>query len=176
MKTLNNARIPVPIGIFALIIAGLSFMTGCKKEINEPAASDVSNEVMASARGTTTVTRYPLLIPSTITASSFTLTAAEGTHNFGPSSSIKTWQYNGSFPGPTIIATKGDVISARYQNNIPEPSIIHWHGMLVNHENDGQPMQVIPNGASYSYNFPVINRAALNWYHPHPHMVIGKQV
>ena len=176
MKTLNNARIPVLIGIFALMIAALSFMTGCKKEINEPAAGDVNNEVTASARSTPAVTRYPLLIPSTITASSFTLTAAEGTHNFGPSSSTKTWQYNGGFPGPTIIATKGDVISALYQNNIPEPSIIHWHGMLVSHENDGQPMQVIPNGASYSYNFPVINRAALNWYHPHPHMVIGKQV
>ncbi len=176
MNNLNNTRIPLPLGIFALIIAGLSFMTGCEKELKMHAAGDMSDEVVASARSTAPLTRYPLLIPSTITSSSFTLTAAEGTHNFGASSSAKIWQYNGSFPGPTIVANKGDVISAVYQNNIPEPSIIHWHGMLVNHENDGQPMQVIPTGASYSYNFPIINRAAMNWYHPHPHMVTGKQV
>ncbi len=176
MKTLNKSSIPAPVGIIALIIAGLSFITGCKEEMNQHAVNDVYDAVIASARATPPVTRYPLLIPSTITSSSFRLTAAEGTHNFGPSSSAKIWQYNGSFPGPTIVATKGDVISAVYGNDIPEPSIIHWHGMLVNHENDGQPMQVIPMGTSYSYNFPVINRAGLNWYHPHPHMVIGKQV
>ena len=40
--------------------------------------------------------------------------------------------------------------------------------MVVDHTNDGHPIKAIPTGGSYSYAFPVIQRAALNWYHPHP--------
>ena len=173
MKTLNHIRIPVPIGILTLAIATLSLFVSCKKNFDE---SPSNPQVTSNARGSTTVTRYPLFIPDAITSPSFTLTAATGTKDLGGGSFTNVWQYNGSLPGPTIVASKGDVISATYQNNLPEASIIHWHGMLVNHENDGQPSQVIPTGTAYSYNFPIINRAALNWYHPHPHMVIGKQV
>lgn len=48
--------------------------------------------------------------------------------------------------------------------------------MLVSHENDGHPMSAIGPGSTYLYNFPILNRAALNWYHPHPHMLTGEQV
>jgi FtsP/CotA-like multicopper oxidase with cupredoxin domain len=48
--------------------------------------------------------------------------------------------------------------------------------MIVNHENDGHPMQAIAPGAVKNYNFTINQRAALNWYHPHPHMLTGKQV
>jgi blue copper oxidase len=171
MKSINPS-FKIPYWKFAAIMLGLAFLS-CKKEI-EPA---VNNENISEARPSpSTGTRYPLFIPSAITSSSFTLTAAPGTKDLGGGSLTNVWQYNGSLPGQTIVATKGDVISATYNNNLPEPSIIHWHGMLVNRANDGQPPQVIPTGASFTYNFPIINRAALNWYHPHPHLVIGKQV
>jgi blue copper oxidase len=171
MKGIFKSRFSVSAVIFALFIAGL--LVSCKKYLNEVVADKSGN---SSARPAPTVSRNPLFIPSTITNSTFNLIASPGIHNLGGGVQTNVWQYNGSFPGPTIIATKGDVISAGFQNNLPEPSIIHWHGMLVNRANDGQPSQVIPTGASYAYQFPVINRAALNWYHPHPHMVIGKQV
>jgi FtsP/CotA-like multicopper oxidase with cupredoxin domain len=48
--------------------------------------------------------------------------------------------------------------------------------MIVDHANDGHPIKAIAPGGTYSYSFPVIQRAALNWYHPHPHMLTGKQV
>jgi blue copper oxidase len=48
--------------------------------------------------------------------------------------------------------------------------------MIVDHPNDGHPRQAIPPGGTYSYNFPINQRAAMNWYHPHPHMLTGEQV
>ena len=48
--------------------------------------------------------------------------------------------------------------------------------MLVDHPNDGHPMMAVGPGGTYSYDFPIVNRAALNWYHPHPHMLTGEQV
>src|SRR5688572_1506763 len=150
MKTFIKFRIPLRASVFAVVMIGLTFIGACKKEFNEP-VNGVNEEAMSAARAGVPVTRYPLFIPSVITTSSFNLTAEAGTHNLGGGATTNVWEYNGSFPGPTIVATKGDIISATYQNNIPEPSIIHWHGMLVNHDNDGQPMQVIPTGASYSY-------------------------
>jgi len=173
MKTFNKINIPIPIGIFALILAGLTLLTACKKDFNEAV---INPQLTSAAKVSGTVTRYPLFIPPAITTSSFNLAAAAGTHDLGGGTSTEVWQYNGGLPGPTIVATKGDVISATFTNYLSEASIVHWHGMLVSHENDGQPSQVIPYGATYSYNFPIINRAGLNWYHPHPHMVIGEQV
>ncbi len=164
--------------LLASAIAGATLFVSCKKDFISPATNQELMSVAKSAGngGGTPITRYPLFIPSTITTSSFTLTASPGTHDLGGGAMTNVWQYNGSLPGPTIVATKGDLISTAFQNNLPEPSIVHWHGMLVSHENDGQPSQIIPNGAIYPYNFPIINRAALNWYHPHPHMATGKQV
>ena len=162
--------------LLLLALAGLTQLTYCTKEVQEA----TSNEIIASAArpgggGEGSVTRYPLFIPTAVSGTSLTLTAAPGTHNLG-NASTNVWEYNGSVPGPTIVANKGDNVSITYNNELPEPSIIHWHGMLVDHTNDGQPMQVVPAGGTYSYTFPIINRAALNWYHPHPHMTIGKQV
>jgi len=160
-----------------LASAGATLFVSCKKDFDSPATNqDIMSVAKSGGGGGTAITRYPLYIPSLITTSGFTLTANTGTHDLGGGNTTNVWQYNGSLPGPTIVATKGDLISALFQNQLPEPSIIHWHGMLVNHENDGQPSQVIAGGGSYSYNFPIINRAALNWYHPHPHMATGSQV
>ncbi|HEX6180521.1 MAG TPA: multicopper oxidase family protein [Chitinophagaceae bacterium] len=170
LRLISGNRTPF---LLSALIIGILQLFSCKKDLKESVAIDELQS--AKPGGNSNIVRNPLNIPSAITSSTFTLTAAPGTHDLGDATT-NVWQYNGSMPGPTIIANTGDIISATYNNGIPEPSIIHWHGMLVNHQNDGQPMQVIPSGSSYSYNFPVINRAGLNWYHPHPHLTIGKQV
>lgn len=86
------------------------------------------------------------------------------------------WAFNGSFPGPTIDVRSGDRFTKRFNNNLQDESIVHWHGMLVNHENDGHPIFAVPPGGSYNYDFVVNQRATLNWYHPHPHGKTGEQV
>jgi len=81
-----------------------------------------------------------------------------------------------SYLGPTIRAKKGQRIRIHFQNEIPDPSIIHWHGLHVPADMDGHPRYVIPAGKSYVYEFEVRNRAGMYWYHPHPHGQTGYQV
>ena len=122
-------------------------------------------------------TRSPLYVPPIVAPTGFQLTAAPGTVDFGGGKMSKAWVYNGLMPGPTFQARTGDTATITLKNGLAtEPTITHWHGMLVNHLNDGHPMEVIAPGATYAYSFPILNRAALNWYHPHPHMLTGEQV
>jgi FtsP/CotA-like multicopper oxidase with cupredoxin domain len=88
------------------------------------------------------------------------------------------WAYNGSFPGPTIVARPGDIASITLQNGIFDETTIHWHGMLVPHAADGHPLEAIAPGETYDYDFTILpqQRATLNWYHPHPHFLTGEQV
>ncbi|SDG45900.1 multicopper oxidase family protein [Psychroflexus sediminis] len=82
----------------------------------------------------------------------------------------------GSYLGPTIKVRKGQKIRIRFQNNIPEETIVHWHGMHVPAEDDGHPQDVIHSGETYIYEYEVMNRAGTYWYHPHPHGRTGPQV
>ena len=77
---------------------------------------------------------------------------------------------------PLIRLRSGGKISAKLWNGIDETSIIHWHGLTVDSNNDGHPHYAVAAGATYEYSFPVPNRAATYWYHPHPHHFTGKQV
>jgi len=122
--------------------------------------------------------RNRLFIPPVVDLADLTepyqLEAAAATLNFGPSSGL-AWVYNGVFPGPTLLARKGDSAQLKLLNKLAEDTIIHWHGMVVDHPNDGHPKQIVGTGGVYDYSFPIVQRAALNWYHPHPDMLTGEQ-
>ncbi len=81
-----------------------------------------------------------------------------------------------SYLGPIIKVHQGEKIRIRFNNVIPEESIVHWHGLHVPAIMDGHPRYVIPQGQSYLYEFEVKNRAGTYWYHPHPHGRTGPQV
>ncbi len=149
--------------------AGFSFFASCEMDFDNPTENALEQQRV-------TVTRNPLYIPNVVSPAGLTLTAAPGTSDFGGGQISNVWEYNGTFPAPTIKANRGDVASILLQNNLPEETITHWHGMIVDDVNDGHPRFAIPNGATYHYNFTINQRAALNWYHPHPHMLTGKQV
>lgn len=82
----------------------------------------------------------------------------------------------GSYLGPILRARKGQRVRIHYENQIPQESIIHWHGMHVPESADGHPRLAISEGESYTYDFTVMDRAGLYWYHPHPHGNTGEQV
>ncbi len=92
----------------------------------------------------------------------------------GPTTSIQT--HVDSFLGPTIRLRKGQKVRIRFRNALPEPSIVHWHGLDVPEAADGHPHLAIGPGAEYVYEFEVLNRAGTYWYHPHPHGRTGSQV
>lgn len=154
--------------------AGLSMLTSC----SDHTMTGMDHAPMGGAKPGGTPTRNPLRIrpPVDVGSSPLTLTAAPGSADLGGGRISTALEYNGEFPGPTLRAFRGDRATISLVNRLTEPTITHWHGMLVDHNNDGHPKQAVPPGGSKAYNFLVNQRAALNWYHPHPHMLTGKQV
>src|SRR3990172_6563797 len=92
----------------------------------------------------------------------------------GSAESIQT--LSGSYLGPIFRIGKGQRVQVRLKNELPDPTIIHWHGLSIPEEMDGHPRYAIAPGASYEYDFQVINRAGMYWFHPHPHGLTGAQV
>ncbi len=82
----------------------------------------------------------------------------------------------GSYLGPIIHVRKGQAVRVTFTNHIPEPTIIHWHGLHVPESADGHPRLVIDTNESYVYEFIVMDRAGMYWYHPHPHGRTAAQV
>jgi len=83
---------------------------------------------------------------------------------------------SGSYLGPIFRIERGQRVQVRLKNELPDPTIIHWHGLRIPEEMDGHPRYAIAPGASYEYDFQVINRAGMYWFHPHPHGLTGAQV
>ena len=79
----------------------------------------------------------------------------------------------GSYLGPVLLFKRGQKVRINYTNQVPEKSIIHWHGLHVPSIADGLPEQSVETGGKYVYEFTVDNRAGTYWFHPHPHMRTG---
>lgn len=106
------------------------------------------------------------------------LTAAPATVRFSEGVETPVLAYNGVTPGPLIEAFEGDRIEIDFTNAIPgEDSTIHWHGMPVPADQDGNPMDPVASGATRRYAFDLpAGSAASYWFHPHPHGKTAEQV
>lgn len=82
---------------------------------------------------------------------------------------------NKDFQNPIIRIQRGKQFHARLQNDLSEPTIIHWHGLHVPGIMDGQPRATIAAGEHFDYTFPVTNRSGMYWYHTHAHQLTAKQ-
>lgn len=114
--------------------------------------------------------------PPAISARDAVLTSASGTARIAPSESSAAWLFNGVMPGPTLYARKGDRAQIRLVNRLAEPTIVHWHGLIVPALSDGHPRNAIEPGAMFDYDFPVVQRSGTFWYHPHPHHLTAGQI
>ncbi len=119
------------------------------------------------------------------------LTAEEQTISILPGQKTRVWTFDSqlisgnqdslqkmedSYLGPIIKVRRGQKIRIRFRNQLPEETIVHWHGMHVPEQYDGHPKDVINTGESYIYEFEVMNRAGTYWFHPHPDGRTGPQV
>lgn len=85
-------------------------------------------------------------------------------------------QYGGrSYQNPILRIRRGGQFKATLQNNLNEPTIIHWHGLHVPGVMDGHPGSTIAAGARYDYAFTVNNRSGTYWYHTHAHELTAEQ-
>ncbi len=121
-------------------------------------------------------TRSPLAMPATLSVAAASLVAAPGTARIAGHESSSAWLFNGLLPGPTIRARRGEQAHIRLLNHLPEPTIVHWHGVLVPAHADGHPRDAISPGASFDYDFPIVQRAGTFWYHPHAHHRTAGQI
>jgi FtsP/CotA-like multicopper oxidase with cupredoxin domain len=99
----------------------------------------------------------------------FHLVAEPIHHEITTGLEIETWGYNGGTPGPLIEVTQGDRCRFYVTNKLPEPTTVHWHGVIVPSGMDGvaglsQP--AIPVGKTFRYEF-TFNEAGTFLYHPH---------
>lgn len=106
----------------------------------------------------------------------YELTAERVTQKFTDQYSAKAWGFNGSTPGPTLVAQEGDEIEITVTNNLPESTSVHWHGLEVPNRMDGVPeVQESPKiepGKSFTYKFTVENPGT---YMYHSHTKVFKQ-
>jgi blue copper oxidase len=127
--------------------------------------------------GATSGNLYPLRIPPQRVAGSgrLSLHAVPGQVDIG-GMTANALTYDGLLPGPTFVASKGSTASIDVTNGLTAPTTVHWHGLIVPTAVDGQPHEAFGPGATQAYDLPIIQRAGLNFYHPHPHLQTASQV
>ena len=86
-----------------------------------------------------------------------------------PGKTIDLWGYNGSAPGPTIQVNQGDRVRIVFDNHLPEPTSMHWHGFEIPNEMDGAPgssQDPVKPGGRFVYEF-TLHQEGTYFYHPH---------
>ena len=79
------------------------------------------------------------------------------------------------YRNPTLVLQRGERVRIQLVNALSEPTIIHWHGLAVDGNNDGNGSFLVPPRERYAYDFEVRNRSGMYWYHPHPHGLTAAQ-
>ena len=96
------------------------------------------------------------------------LEARETSWEIAPGRTVSAWGYEGTVPGPTIVARVGDTLVAHLVNNLPEPTCIHWHGLRLPASMDGTELaqRLVQPGDAFEYRFELPD-AGTFWYHSH---------
>ena len=101
----------------------------------------------------------------------FNLTAKVTDWAVSPGNVVQAWTYNGTVPGPTIKVQPGDHVRVVLDNQLPQSTAIHFHGIQVPNAMDGVPyvtQDPVKPGATYTYDF-VAQGPAVGMYHSHHH-------
>ena len=107
-----------------------------------------------------------------------TIDAGPTHHEFVPGIKTEVLAYNSTLPGSMIEVTEGDKFKVTFHNLIEnQDSTIHWHGLDVPPDQDGNPTHPVASGAARVYEFNISEGSAGSyWYHPHPHRQTAEQV
>jgi FtsP/CotA-like multicopper oxidase with cupredoxin domain len=98
----------------------------------------------------------------------YNLEASEFNWQIKPGKTITAWGFNGQVPGPVLRAKKGDTLVVKVKNSLPEPTIVHWHGIRLPASMDGTDdvQRPIAPGETFEYRFQLPD-AGTFWYHSH---------
>jgi len=110
-----------------------------------------------------------------------------------------TMNYNGAFPGPTLVVCPGDTLIVHLKNDLGAAPMtwmqgppmhgmpmgagqltnLHTHGLHVspNGNSDNVFVSVSPGQSfTYEYHIPKTHTPGLDWYHPHRHGFVENQI
>ena len=108
------------------------------------------------------------------------LTATESEVTVAPGKRHDGWTYDGAYPGPEIRAVEGERVRVVVENELPEGTTIHWHGMVLDGDNamDGVPgvtQAPIEPGEEFVYEFDA-EPAGTHWYHSHVGLQLDREL
>ncbi|HUC91185.1 MAG TPA: multicopper oxidase family protein [Paenibacillus sp.] len=115
---------------------------------------------------TTAVQNVPVEV---LSGNTISLTAKPGKLQIDDKTTKDVWTYNGSVPGPQLRVKQGEMLNITLNNELPEPTTIHWHGLPVPNGMDGIPgvtMNAVQPGESFTYQFKA-DVPGTYWYHSH---------
>jgi plastocyanin len=101
----------------------------------------------------------------------FDLTAQVVDWEVEPGKTVQAWTYNGTVPGPTIKVQPGDRVRVVLDNQLPQSTAIHFHGITTPNSMDGVPyvtQDPVKPGETFTYEF-VAQGPAVGMYHSHHH-------
>jgi blue copper oxidase len=102
--------------------------------------------------------------------------ARPGSTKFVPNGSTETFGYNAAFLGPALRLRRGEKVSIHFTNHLPEPTTVHWHGLIIPGGVDGGPHQAIEPGKQWRPTLSIDQPAATLWFHPHFYPTTASQV
>ena len=111
--------------------------------------------------------------PLTIRAAAASLALLPGRES--PFLLYQTEQAGKAYQNPILRIESGARFTARLDNALAQPTIIHWHGLHTPANMDGHPRSTIAPGGRYDYDFTVRNRGGTYWYHTHAHELTAAQ-
>ena len=97
--------------------------------------------VEAFLAGNQTTTQGNQLLKPTMdgTTKVFTLTASNVKWEVSKGQFVDAMAFNGQIPGPQIDVSYGDHIRFVVENQLDQPTVVHFHGMTVPNAMDGVP-------------------------------------
>ncbi|SIS54974.1 multicopper oxidase family protein [Alicyclobacillus vulcanalis] len=151
------------------VVAGVSsvFALRSVREANLNPNAPLAN-VPGPQGAYTPISALQPVVPKNARIDHYTLTAESRTLTVG-GHALQAMTFNGTAPGPLLVAHQGDVVKVTVHNRLSVPLTIHWHGIAVPGAEDGVPgvtQNPIPPGGSYTYEFQV-NQPGTYWYHSH---------
>jgi len=150
--------------LFLLVVV---LVAGCKSNRDRPAPQEerpapTTSEAPASAPSLQgpfereLAAAYPADAPQATSTREFQLRAAPGTTQQFDGRLLDVWAYNGQVPGPVLRVRLGEEVVVRLQNDLPQPTTIHWHGVRAPSAMDRVPgvaQDPFPPGGSFTCRF-----------------------
>jgi FtsP/CotA-like multicopper oxidase with cupredoxin domain len=162
------------VGGVTAFAAGVQARTAGNAQGYRPAAASPHTHIPPAEPGkhyTPVITPNGWTLPYTVRngVKVFHLIAEPVQNEFAPGLEGDCWGYNGTTPGPTIEVVEGDRMRIYVTNHLPEPTSVHWHGILLPNGMDGLAgltQKRIEPGQTCKYEF-TLRQHGTHMYHPH---------